>query len=186
MYLGGCIDPIVSACFISTDHHIVAADFNFSFQTRAQCKARKAERIHWNKISTILVDMDKPIPADPFISPRITFRDSTSWTKEFIQNKDLYEDIQSITKEGSVIDDTFAIPFLREMEDIRESLKCDSTGISRDDQDRGVLILRRADIKERCNVGLIRAMDGLKEIMHQLKLKKWWTQFTKFRSRSIE
>jgi hypothetical protein len=41
IYMGGCVDPIVSACSINTDHHIVAADFDFFFKARTSSTSIK-------------------------------------------------------------------------------------------------------------------------------------------------
>ena len=98
IYMGGCIDPIVSACSINTDHHIVAADFDFSFKSRIPSVSIKEEKYHWNRISKILVDMEKPISLDQQEVPEIIFRESTARTSQYLQNQDLFEDLQKLTE----------------------------------------------------------------------------------------
>lgn len=172
MYVGGCVDPIVSASFINTDHHIVAADFDFSFQARTHTSSKPEDKFHWNRISKIQVDMDKPIPQDPNTSPSITLKEATSWTKEFMQNKDLYDNIQELTMEGSALDVEIASPFLHKMETIQRMLQWDSQKLSLEEQQQGVLIPRRSDIKEMCNLAVENYMRGLKMLLRSIKLKK--------------
>jgi hypothetical protein len=142
IYMGGCVDPIVSACSINTDHHIVAADFNFSFKSRIPSASVKEERYHWNRISKILVDMENPISSNQQEAPSITFRESTARTSQYLQNQDLFEDLQAITGEGSELENLIAIPFLEEMIQIRTVLVHESKKLSKEEQEGGILIAR--------------------------------------------
>ena len=140
IYMGGCIDPIVSACSINTDHHIAAADFDLSFKSRIPSVSIKEEKYHWNRISKILVDMEKPISLDQQEAPEITFRESTARTSQYLQNQDLFEDLQKLTGKGSEMETLIAIPFLEEMNHIRTTLVDESKKLTREEQEKGILI----------------------------------------------
>jgi hypothetical protein len=172
IYMGGCVDPIVSACSINTDHHIVAADFDFSFKSRIPSTSIKEEKYHWNRISKILVDMERPISSDQQEAPEITFRESTARTSQYLQNQDLFEDLRAITREDSELESLIAVPFLEEMILIRGMLVAESKKLTREEQEKGNLIARRKEVKTRCNNEMIKYWDGLKTAMCQIKLRK--------------
>jgi hypothetical protein len=56
-YMGGCIDPIVSASNITSDHYIVAADFDFNIQHLAERSINESEyKFLWGAVANIEVD----------------------------------------------------------------------------------------------------------------------------------
>ena len=55
--MGGCIDPIVSASNITSDHYIVAADFDFNIQHLAERSINESEyKFLWGAVANIEVD----------------------------------------------------------------------------------------------------------------------------------
>jgi hypothetical protein len=57
MYVGGCVDAILSSSSILSDHHLVAADFIFDIPTPPRHISQPTKRVRWGRISNILVEM---------------------------------------------------------------------------------------------------------------------------------
>ena len=100
--------------------------------------------------------MEKPISPNRHEAPIITFRESTARTSQYLQNPDLFEDLQKITREGSDFESLIAIPFLEELILIRDMLIGESKKLTREEQEKGILIARRKEVKVRCNQGMIK------------------------------
>lgn len=170
LYIGGCIDKLISSCSIVSDHHIVAADFILDIPSVPAPHGQTVAKFKWEKISNILVDPvyereDESIPTT--IAPRWNTPHTDNWK----ENWQLFQDIQKLAGEGSESDISFADKFTLDMELLQDELIQASRQISKEDQKNGHLIPRKAYYKEKLDAAFRLFRSGLEDIATKLKLK---------------
>jgi hypothetical protein len=172
LYVGGCIDPIVSATSINTDHHIVAADFDFNLQHRTQEREANSEyKYKWNTVANILVTPSGRL-ADAKNPPDINFKLDTPRTECFRTHRDLFDRIQNLTCEGSELDTQYAEPFWQDMHQLQSDLRAASSQLLHSQQNDGILVARKKEYKEKLESSILQIFEGLQTLMTLLKLKK--------------
>jgi hypothetical protein len=92
LYVGGCIDPIVSSTSIVSDHHIVAADFILDIPRPPPHTSKPVVRHKWGKLAKILVELIYE-QGDESTQPSIILKENTPHTDEWKANVTMYDDI---------------------------------------------------------------------------------------------
>jgi hypothetical protein len=169
MYVGGCVDAILSCSSILSDHHLVAADFKFDIPTPPKHISQPTTRIRWGKISkieveTVYEDDDKQIPTSTILKV------NTPHTDEWKENANLFDEIQKMAGEGSKLDEEVASKFLKDMENLQEEIYIKTKMISRKDQQNGTLIERDPRYKAKLEKTYRSFKKGLMEVAKNLKL----------------
>jgi hypothetical protein len=172
LYVGGCIDPIVSATSINTDHHIVVADFDFNLKHRTQEREAKSDyNYQWGTVANILVAPSGNL-ADAKCPPTINLKLDTPRTELFRINRDLFDRIQNLTEEGSELNTKYAEPFWQDIQQLQFDLKAASSQLHLSQQNDGILVPRKDEYKMQLDSSVLHIMEGLQTLMTLLKLKK--------------
>jgi hypothetical protein len=169
MYIGGCVDAILSCSSIVSDHHLVAADFVFDIPSPPKHISQPTNRIKWGKISNIKVetvyeDDDKQIPASTILTV------NTPHTDEWKENVSIFDEIQKLAGEGSKLDEEIASQFLKEMENLQEEIFKKTKLISKKDQQNGKIIQRDPRYKEQLEKSYRKFKSGTLEMAKNLRL----------------
>ena len=169
MYIGGCVDAILSCSSIVSDHHLVAADFVFDIPTPPKHISQPTNRIKWGKISNIKVetayeDDDKQIPTSTIL------KRNTPHTDEWKENVNIFDEIQKMVGEGSKLDEEVASEFLKEMEDLQQEIFEKSKQISKKDQQNGKIIQRDPRYKQQLENSYRNFKAGILEMAKNLRL----------------
>ena len=137
MYVGGCVDKIVASGALSTDHHIIAADFAFNMEDIQLQNGLPIEPFKWGRIANILMELIPP--SEPSNTPTLKPKQDTPHTAEWEQNMQLFADLQHIFENDPDIC-TAAESFHCQMLTIQQNLITASAHLTQEDQDNGILI----------------------------------------------
>ena len=148
MYVGGCVDNILSCSSIMSDHHLVAADLIIDIPTPPKHSPNPTKRIRWGKISSIKVEPIYEDDESSLPSSIVPLR-NTPHTDEWKAKVAIFQEIQRIAGEGSQLDQDVAETFLNEMTALQEDLRQKSKLLTKADQLNGKLIARHPGYKNR-------------------------------------
>jgi hypothetical protein len=146
LYVGGCVDPILSSSSCGTaDHHIVAADFDLGAIAFTLYETNPTTRYKWGAISKILMTYGE-VEGETG-EPQLCLKKDTKHTDEWRSNCELYKKVH---EEMNNNPKTVAAghTFCRKMDDLRSTLREASGQLSRKEQEEGQLIVRRPEYKK--------------------------------------
>jgi hypothetical protein len=168
MYVGGCVDSIISSTSILSDHHLVAADLLIDIPTQPKHTSQPTRRIKWGKISSIKVEAIYEDDEDSIPTSIIPLR-NTPHTDEWREKVNIFQEIQKIAGEGSTLDQEVAEKFLKEMIDLQEEIFKETKLLTKADQKNGQLIERLPSYQNRLEKAYNLFKNGTLEIAKTLK-----------------
>ena len=131
LYVGGCVDNIIASTNITTDHHIVAADFTLQIDDiEFNQSDSSAIKYQWGKISSILMDQSEDDKEENGF--RIWPKRDTPRTEQWHKNWELYQDLHEKLENDPDLK-AASILFRQKMESLQEELKEASSKLTEED-----------------------------------------------------
>ena len=167
-YVGGCVDNIIASTDITTDHHIVAADFALQIDDiEFNQNENSAIKHQWGKISSIL--MDQTEDASEANGFRIWPKQDTPRTEQWHKSWELFQDLHEKLENDPDLK-AASLLFRQKMESLQEELGVASSKLTDEEQSSGKLIERLPYYKTSLQEAWKIIEDSLKKVTTDLKL----------------
>ena len=168
MYVGGCVDKIVTSGAFPTDHHIIAADFALNIEDLHLQHGDPIERFKWGRLANILMEL---IPTTKSgIPPTLQPKHDTPHTAEWEQNMQLFQDLHHLLESDPDLC-AAAESFHCQMQTLQQTLITASSQLTPDEQTNGVLIQRDPQYKSSLEDAWNAFMSSLEKAATKLGLR---------------